>query len=236
MAAAGFEIGVSESTPSYMSSLARTLYADGPVVARKLQHWRPYICPFDRLVRHVHHGSMVLDVGCGSGLLFALMAGLGLEFEGIGLDASPRPIELAKRMATRASEKGLRAKLFFQLLSEGSWPTGTFDTVFLVDVLHHIPATDQRSFFDQVLSKVRPGGTFVYKDMCLHPWWKAQANTFHDLIIAGELINYVPVEAVEEWATTRGFDVILREDVGRFWYGHELRVLKRADHWQEGAA
>lgn len=57
------------------------------------------------------------------------------------------------------------------------------------------------------------------------PWWKAQANRIHDLVIAHQWISYVPVETVERWAPFEGKGVIVREDLNRSWYGHELRIM-----------
>ena len=66
---------------------------------------------------------------------------------------------------------------------EALWPAVEFDTVFLVDVLHYVPADSQRAFLQQVVSKVKPGGSLIYKDMCFRPWWMAQANRLQDLLV-----------------------------------------------------
>ena len=68
----------------------------------------------------------------------------------------------------------------------------------------------------------------VYKDMCRSPWWRAQANRLQDLLIAREWINYVPVQTVEQWAAEDGMKVRVREEMNRFWCGHERRVKKIA--------
>jgi len=75
------------------------------------------------------------------------------------------------------------------------------------------------------MSKVKPGGTLVYKDMCLRPWWMAQANRLQDLVVAREWINYAPIQSVESWAADGGMRIVLREDHSRLWCGHELRVM-----------
>ncbi len=211
-----------------LAAISRSLYREGPLLLRKLQHWRPYICPFEHLVGHVHEGSRVLDVGCGSGLLLSLTAGLGIRFEGVGFDVSRQGIELATKMTSRAAHIAPNAKLSFQRLEIGDpWPPGSFDIVFLVDVLHHVAPKSKEQFFRQVLSKVGKEGILVYKDMCRSPWWRAQANRLQDLVIAREWIHYVPVQTVEEWASDDGMQVVVREDMTRFWCGHELRVMKR---------
>ena len=214
----------------HFSAVARSMYPDGHLLRRKLQHWRPYICPFEKLVEYAKDGSRVLDIGCGGGLLLSLLAGLGRRFEGVGFDVSAEAIHTATRMAARAATISPKARLSFEQLDfDAEWPAGTFDVVFLIDVLHHVAPAAQRAFLERVISKVRPGGILVYKDMCLRPWWKAQANRLHDLVIAREMISYVPVATVEQWAQPHGMRVMAREDVSRFWYGHELRVMKFED-------
>jgi 2-polyprenyl-3-methyl-5-hydroxy-6-metoxy-1,4-benzoquinol methylase len=215
-------------TAPQLAAISRALYREGPLLLRTLQHWRPYICPFENLVGYVREGSRVLDIGCGFGLLFGLTAGVGIKFEGVGFDLSRQGIELATRMTSRAASIAPHAKLSFQRLDIGeAWPPGTFDVVFLVDVLHHVAPNSQEQFFRQVLSKVGPGGTLVYKDMCRSPWWRAQANRLQDLVIARQWIHYVPIQLVERWAANEGMHVVVREDMNRLWCGHELRVMTR---------
>lgn len=211
-----------------LAKRSRALYQDGPLLLRKLQHWRPYICPFEALIGHVQDGARVLDVGCGSGLLLGLAASHGAKFEGIGFDTSRQGIDLATRMARRSATTAPDAKLSFERLAIGDpWPPGTFDVVFLVDVLHHVGPQHQNAFFHQVLSKVGPEGTLVYKDMCRRPRWRAHANRLQDLVIAREWIHYVDVDTVEQWAVGKGMQVLARPAINRFWCGHELRVLRR---------
>ena len=217
-------------TARELSGMARTMYTGGPILLQTLQHLRPFFCPFEKLIEYIPDGSRVLDVGCGSGLLLSLGAASGREFEGVGFDVSTMAIDLAKTMTQRAKVLGPRARLSFERLDvDAAWPDGQFDVVFLIDVLHHVPPASQHSLVKQVISKVKPGGTLVYKDMCLRPWWKAQANRLQDLIVARELISYVPIETVESWANAEGMQVVLSEDVSRFWCGHELRVMRHSD-------
>jgi len=210
-----------------LSAIAKTIYVAGPIGLRKLQHWRPYICPFERLAPYARDGSRVLDIGCGSGLLLCLLAGLGRAFEGVGFDVSQRAINMARQAAERLAPLNPNARLSFECLKPGSpWPTGDFDAVYLVDVLHHVSLKSQRAFLRQALSKLGSGGTLVYKDMCARPRWRAFANRLHDLVISQQWISYLPIEILEQWVRSEGREVVVREDLTRFWYGHELRVVK----------
>jgi 2-polyprenyl-3-methyl-5-hydroxy-6-metoxy-1,4-benzoquinol methylase len=212
-----------------LCEIAKTMYSEGPIVLRKLQQWRPYICPYDKILGQVEDGSKVLDIGCGAGLAFGLLAGLGYKFQGTGFDVSQRAIEVARTMTQKAAIIAPQAQLSFERLEvDADWPQGTYDVVFLIDVMHHVPPSVQHIFFRRAISKVKDGGKLVYKDMCMRPSWRAQANRLHDLVIARELINYAPVQQVEAWAEAEGMRLIFREDINRLWYGHELRVLQKA--------
>jgi 2-polyprenyl-3-methyl-5-hydroxy-6-metoxy-1,4-benzoquinol methylase len=180
-----------------------------------MQHYRPYICPFERLLPHIPQRATVLDIGCGSGLLLALAASSGLDIRGVGVDTSEPAIAIAQLL-------GLRGVEFQQ-----SWPEGLFDVVTMVDVLHHVPPAEQRHFFQRAAAKVAPGGKLIYKDMAERPWWRAAANRIHDLAVAREWIHYVPIARVQEWACAEAFECDAEADITRLWYAHQLRVFLR---------
>jgi 2-polyprenyl-3-methyl-5-hydroxy-6-metoxy-1,4-benzoquinol methylase len=209
-----------------LSAIARTIYVAGPIGLRKLQHWRPYICPFERLVPCVRDGSRVLDIGCGAGLLLCLLVGLGRQFEGFGLTSRSLPSTWLDK-PPNDWHRSIQRPTVVRVSGTGKpWPNGAFDVVYMVDVLHHIPSKSQRAFLRQALSKLGIGGTLVYKDMCIRPRWRALANRLHDMLIAHQWISYVPIETIEQWVRSEGKEVIAREDLTRFCYGHELRVVK----------
>lgn len=216
-------------SPEELSAAARRLYTTGPALRRKLQHFRPYICPFEHLLPHIPQGAAVLDVGCGGGLFLALLADSGkLEGggRGVGFDISAGAIEMAQRMVERAPL--VAGMLQFQtLLATDAWPQGDFDVVSMVDVMHHIPPSAQQIAFEQAALRVRPGGVLLYKDMADRAGWKSIANRLHDLVLARQWINYASIETVESWANSIGLELTHREDINRLWYAHELRVFRR---------
>ena len=211
-----------------MAATARELFSASPFLQRLAQQWRPYICPFERLMAHVPRQAMVLDVGCGAGLFLGLLAWNGYEIQGVGCDVSERAIAQAQRVALRVKSAGRPGSLaFFCVNRGGDIPLGPFDVVATIDVLHHIEPSRQREFFRSAALRVKPGGILLYKDMCCRPWWRATANRVHDLLAAREAIHYVCISNVERWALEDGLRLEVADYLTRFWYGHELRVFRR---------
>src|SRR6266576_3469231 len=73
-------------------------------------------------------------------------------------------------------------------------------TVSMIDVMHHVPPSFQKEFLLTACRHVRPSGLLIYKDMCRRPRWRAAANRLHDLVLARQWINYLPISQVELWA------------------------------------
>ena len=213
-------------TPRSLSRMAARLYPEGPLLFRTLQRYRPFICPFEKLIVEVPECAKILDIGCGGGLLLGLLAAAGLRPDGTGFDVSRPAIALAQRMAAASDLAGARLD-FRRLDADAPWPGGDFDVVSMIDVIHHVRPSEQEKAIRRACGKVRPGGLFLYKDMVERPLWRAVANRLHDLVLARQWIHYVPVRDVEHWAANEGLVVERSELINRWWYGHELRVFRR---------
>lgn len=221
--------GTKYRSPRHLSLMAKEMFSEAPLHMRKLQQWRPFICPYELLLPHIEPGSSVLDIGCGGGLFLGLLISDGYAVFGTGFDTASRAIEVAGKMARRLERGGAPGHLTFSCLRvQDSWPQGRYDAVCMIDVIHHVPPALQREFFLQAVSMLAPGGRFVFKDMCRRPRWRALANSLHDAVVARERIHYVPMEDVEKWAAEAKLTLIHKENANRLWYGHELRVFSRA--------
>ncbi len=102
----------------------------------------------DKLAAIVASPDAALDIGCGDGVIGAHLAGT----PHIGIDISPR-------CAMGARKRGILAAVAD--ISEGlPFDDGVFDTVYCIDVLHHItPHWD--ALFPEIDRVLRRGGTFV---------------------------------------------------------------------------
>jgi SAM-dependent methyltransferase len=96
-------------------------------------------------------GRRVLDVGFGPGTVLAQLA-RAFGVEGVGLDASPAMIEVARRDAP-----GLQ-QLQVGLAEELPFADGFFDAALMRLVVHHV---DRQEAFSELLRVLRSGGRLV---------------------------------------------------------------------------
>lgn len=200
-------------------------YSDSHLAVRILASARTLICPFDRITRYVPAGSRLFDIGCGTGALVNVLATQGQISEAIGCDIGRTAILAAQQAANRL---GLSKVVFRQALTAEEWPSGPFDVVCLVDVMHHVPRNAQHQFFLDAASRVRRGGILIYKEMADQPRWRAWANRLHDLVLARQWINYAPVDQALRWAAPIGLTAAERDTFNVGPYAHQLVVLHRA--------
>lgn len=221
------------ATTVAVAQIARRLFAAEKGFRARLQEWRPAICPIEEVLLHVPPHSRVLDVGCGAGLVLGVLASLRPLTAGVGIDADAAAIGRARRMAERLTARnddlqGDQPPLEFALSENiADWPAGPFDVVLLVDVLHHVSPSAQRTFLEAVFARVRPGGRFIYKDMASRPLLYAIANRLHDLVLAREHIHYVEPSVVQAVAESHGCRLVHRRHVRQWWYAHDLLVFDK---------
>lgn len=101
-----------------------------------------------------YSGRRVIDIGCGNGYTLSRYAMEGADVYGV--DITPTAIALAK---ARFSQMGLRGQFRIADLENLPFPTGYFDCLSCMGVLHHTVDPDRgiREFF-RVL---KPGGRLL---------------------------------------------------------------------------
>jgi 2-polyprenyl-3-methyl-5-hydroxy-6-metoxy-1,4-benzoquinol methylase len=212
-------------TVAEVADIARDLYRHASIGFRLKQGYRPYICPFNELIACVPPGASLLDAGCGAGLFILLLAKAGHIRSAVGFDTNATAIREAQRAAKRLQNP---IPIHFEAFSAADrWPTGQFDVVSIIDVLHHVPPEHQRTVITSAVQHLGDGGVLLYKDMVKRPAWRAHANRAHDLLSVGEWINYVEIDAVIAWAEAAGLRVTGRGRANMLWYGHEWCTFTR---------
>ncbi len=116
-------------------------------------------------------GDAVLDVGCGTGLSFPLIAeAIGPAGRLIGIEQSPEMIALARRR-----------------LAAGGWPNATLIeapvedaaipgpvTAVLLNFVHDV--LQSPAALERIFAAAAPGARVACQGMKLFPWWAAPAN------------------------------------------------------------
>ncbi|MCH8050133.1 methyltransferase domain-containing protein [Patescibacteria group bacterium] len=108
-------------------------------------------------------GDRVLDVGCGTGdLILAAKAHTGPAGKVIGIDGSPKMINVAQRKAAKAN-----VKVVFQvgLIEKTTFPDQTFDVVLSSLMMHHLTDNLKCQGFAEVYRVLKPNGRFMIVDL-----------------------------------------------------------------------
>lgn len=207
-----------------MSQNPHSWYEDAPFLQRALIKARPWICPWEPLLEVVPDDAHVFDIGCGTGLYLMMLAESGRLKRGLGRDINLPALEAARSAAQRRGHDGL---VFEQAVSVEDWPNELFDVVSAIDLFHHIPPAFQKTFFEQAVARVRPGGRFIYKDMADTPFFSAGLNRLHDLVLARQWISYVPLEDAKAWGQSCGLVLVKERCYNKMGYAHELLVFEK---------
>jgi SAM-dependent methyltransferase len=91
----------------------------------------------------------LLELGAGTGQDSAFFAGHGLQV--VATDLSPE-------MVARCREKGVDARVMDFLHLD--FPAGSFDAVYALNCLLHVPNADLPAVLDAIAAVLRPGGLF----------------------------------------------------------------------------
>jgi 2-polyprenyl-3-methyl-5-hydroxy-6-metoxy-1,4-benzoquinol methylase len=214
-------------TDRAIAQLMWQVYEGAPLAVRILASVRTYICPMAPLVADVPEGSTIFDIGCGNGLFLSLLVAYDRIKGGLGTDLQISALESARLAATRLGREHSIFVDFLAIETAQNWPTETFSVVSMIDVMHHIPPSQQYHIFASAIDRLAPEGRLIYKDMCRRPWWKALANRLHDLFLAKAWIHYVPIETIKQWGEACGLQLEQESHYSRYFYGHEKLVFRK---------
>ena len=124
----------------------------------------------------------ILDVGCGFGLFAAYFGQTHPRREIIGIDPNTRRIATAERVARTV---GLKNHRFISGDVRDANLQGPFDAVYMLDVMHHIPADAQRGVLERLHDMLVPGGVLLMKDITTEPHYQLVFTEVLDRVMVG---------------------------------------------------
>jgi len=150
-----------------------SLYDKLAILARLVFCARPIL---QVLEYHLPKSGLVIDLGCGYGVISHLVTGECPDRSVIGLDASSRRIDVARKSVDH------RENMEFHVADVQEAEIPSCDAVIMIDVLSIFPYETQERILTQCYKKLGSRGIVVVKDSCKSPRWKYAYVYFEDKI------------------------------------------------------
>jgi SAM-dependent methyltransferase len=186
-------------------------------------------------------GGLLVDVGCGQGLMLALLAEAAVEWRQRTWPSElPRPplfdrlsgIELRPHVAALA-RRALGGDAEIVEADARTRPLERCGAVLLFDVLHLMPKDDQDRLMQSVFAALDPGGVILVREADASAGWRFQAVRFGNglkALVFGRWRQSFHFRTATEWRTCfqdAGFRVEARDTSGDTPFGNVLFVLSR---------
>jgi len=144
----------------------------------EFKHFEPYVKP----------SFKILDVGCGSGRLYNFLANKKITYQ--GLDSSKKLIKIASSTYPQAS---------FQIGDINALPfdNNSFDLVFCIATLHHIPGQELRNkAVSEMARALKPGGYLLMTNWNLlsGKMWPTLARFTLKKIIGSSQLDWMDIQ------------------------------------------
>ncbi|MBZ4329968.1 class I SAM-dependent methyltransferase [Corallococcus sp. AS-1-12] len=153
---------------SGLMSQALELYAHLPASERFHVHARASSAPLLAVASRVPSGT-VADIGCGHGLLSAVMALAAPERRVLGVDLDERKVRWAKQALSGLPNVTLDVGSVEELARA---QPHALDAVVVCDVLYLLPEEKWPGFLQSVRGLLKPGGRFLLKEVEGDRSWK----------------------------------------------------------------
>jgi len=198
---------------------------DGGTVDKLKVVYRPYICPFVELLQFVKPNDSVFDIGCGSGQFALLVANFTKAKSISGIEISESLINNAIQLF---KNRQIIIDYTFNKYDGKNLPDqiAQHDLIFMIDVLHHIPKSEQIDFLTQLYTKMSVGSRLIIKDIDADSVF-VYANKLHDKLLSTDGGNEISLKSAIESFKKIGFEIIETSKKLMFWYPHYTIVAKK---------
>jgi 2-polyprenyl-6-hydroxyphenyl methylase/3-demethylubiquinone-9 3-methyltransferase len=203
-----------------------------PAKERWFCHGRLKVAPLEQAAAHAS-GTRLLDVGCGHGVLAALLLHGHPERRVVGIDPDERKIAWANASIGKDARTEFRACTIEELAAERP---GSFDCVLVADVLCLIARDAWPSFLAAAHRLLTPGGRLVLKDAENDGSWRAVKALWQERLMVHVLrrtvstggIGFATREELAGYVTRAGFVVDSITSLARGYTAPHVLLLARA--------
>ncbi len=124
----------------------------------------------------------ILDIGCGFGLFAAYFGQTQPARRIVGVDPNERRIEMARRVCAHV---GLGGHEFVVGDARDVSLASSFAGAYVLDVMHHVPASDQLGLLARLRDLLEPRGVLVVKDITTEPAFGLKFTELLDRVMVG---------------------------------------------------
>ena len=175
---------------------------------------RPLILPINKIISQIPVEANILDLGCGKGLLLNYLKNYE-SYTGVDLNLSSNKIKIKNVNFIRDD----CVKYTNQNLNQ-------FDTFLIIDLLHHLNPDSQLNFLKDLLNKIKKNDIIIIKDILPKNLFTKFWNSFHDLIVSKQIINYFNFKEFEI-NLSADYKIVDRFYKRIFLYDHYFLIIKK---------
>jgi 2-polyprenyl-3-methyl-5-hydroxy-6-metoxy-1,4-benzoquinol methylase len=180
----------------------------------------------DEIGQYLPREGRVLDIGCGIGLFSLYYAQVNPKLALRGVDLNPKRIAVARRAAEHLQLTNVAYELGD---ARGFTSDDQYDAVYMLDVIHHIPADRVRPLIDEIRKSLPIGGRLLVKDVDSRPIYKRLFTHALDLAMDPTTpVHYWSSDALSGLLVDAGFRVYRHSMVDFLPYPHILYTCERA--------
>ncbi|MEW5738729.1 MAG: class I SAM-dependent methyltransferase [Myxococcota bacterium] len=167
--------------PASVSHPALRVFDRLPLRERLFVRARLFSAPLVELARRAE-GGRIVDVGCGHGVLCALLAVGFPDRQVVGIDPDPRKIDWARASVGRLPNTRFEAVTVDALAEREA---SSFDCVTVADVLYLLPPAGWPGFLGTCRRLLRPGGRLLLKEAEDDGSWRAKKALWQERLMVG---------------------------------------------------
>ncbi|MCH8333673.1 class I SAM-dependent methyltransferase [Candidatus Sumerlaeota bacterium] len=177
------------------------------------------------IVQYLPEEGRIIELGCGFGLFTLLFAHLRSQSTFLAVDRDARRIDLAREAARRlelTNVEFLCEDVTKLKISED------FDGGFTMDLIHHVGRDQARPLLDLVHARLRPGSTFIVKEVIDRPIYKWAFTRVLDLLMSPrDDVHYWPEEEMKAMLSEVGWDVLSHAMIDFLPYPHQIYICRK---------